>query len=758
MPSGSGNGGGLFSSITSLFSSANLGEGSSSSSSGGKYLDRKRSVGGLPTTMRRGPPRSLDDDDPAWRLPYGQYGSEPNTASSTNGIYPPSSASPLSSNFNKANSRMLSSNGGESTATLVPGAQSRTSLSLSTNVSIPSTAYPPLKHTWRRIRSWCNKNYTELADTLNWPATEAQLDDLELTIGFALPPAVRDSYLCYDGQELESNQSCSDGLFFGLPLLSLDQIAEEWRFWRNVDDDPSTGANPEVKGWMCSCPAGWVRPEYSCRGWIPLITDRVGNYVGVDLSPNPGNGGSPGQVILFGRDFDTKIVLWRGEGEGGWGRFLQYIAEEFESGEIWTLEEEHSNDSNDEEDAIGYESYFSGGGSGAGRGGGDRGGDGAAGFKLKGEYKGWPVLEAWADRSMRCWEEIGMPAGQPAWRSDHQQPPSVVLPGDQLEVDENGESFDAESSMNAAHRYQDAGSGSNSSSTTAIQGPTKSDHSHPLESSSPIATPSTPNLDEGKRTADTLSPPPMHTPRFRQKQREDPSSDTLQQQLRPRKPVPAPAASLDLPTIDDVRAAHAAAMASQLRSGGNYHYDMENGARPPAGMGGMGMGMGMRNNRPYASRDEVYDHGSVPYAVRRSDDVRVNLSRDDDGVELDNRTSTEGLYSTQRNNDAALVNYNDSNRGSQTNVNSLSAPSIGAGRTLFAASRSSEAVDNLIDASSSSDVSIQIEGTRAAANQHGGNTNNIPSVSSPLASQVPIFGATTNDSFTGDVNKQPLTA
>lgn len=147
MPSRSGTGGGLFSSITSLFSSASIGEGSSSSSSGGNYLDRKRSVGGLPTSLRRGPPRSLDDDDPAWRLPYGQFGSEPNTATSSNGAYPPSSASPLNSTFGN-NKRMLASNGlgAESTTTLVPGAQSRPSLSLSTNVSIPSTAYPPLKH------------------------------------------------------------------------------------------------------------------------------------------------------------------------------------------------------------------------------------------------------------------------------------------------------------------------------------------------------------------------------------------------------------------------------------------------------------------------------------------------------------------------------------------------------------------------------------------------------------------------------------
>ncbi|KAL9936718.1 hypothetical protein V8E36_004786 [Tilletia maclaganii] len=279
---------------------------------------------------------------------------------------------------------------------------------------MPSTAYPPLRHTWNRIRKWSRRNYTELADTLNWPATETQLDQLEMTIGMALPPAVRESYLCYNGQETESKQSCSDGLFFGLTLLSLERVAEEWNFWRAVDDDPATGANSDVNAAMASCPDGWVRPVYSSRGWVPLISDNVGNYIGVDLFPHPSGAGSPGQVIAFGRDLDTKVVLWRGDGEGGWGRFLQSFAEELESGECYTLGDDNgTGSSGEEEDSIGYESYFSNGGAGASKGGGDHGGDGAAGFRLTGEYKGWPVIEAWADRSMRFWQTVGLQASMP---------------------------------------------------------------------------------------------------------------------------------------------------------------------------------------------------------------------------------------------------------------------------------------------------------------------------------------------------------
>ncbi|KAE8233692.1 hypothetical protein CF326_g1271 [Tilletia indica] len=279
---------------------------------------------------------------------------------------------------------------------------------------MPSNAYPPLRHTWNRIRKWANRNYTELSDTLNWPATETQIDALEMTIGMPLPPAVRESWLCYNGQETESKQSCSDGLFFGLALLSLERIAEEWQFWRAVDDDPATGANAEVNAAMASCPDGWIRPVYSSRGWIPLMSDNVGNYIGVDLFPHPSGAGSPGQVIAFGRDLDTKVVLWRGDGEGGWGRFLQSFAEELEAGECFTLGGDgDAGSSGEEEDSIGYESYFSNAGGGASKGLGDRGGDGAAGFRLTGEYKGWPVVEAWADRSMRFWQTVGLQAGMP---------------------------------------------------------------------------------------------------------------------------------------------------------------------------------------------------------------------------------------------------------------------------------------------------------------------------------------------------------
>jgi cell wall assembly regulator SMI1 len=270
---------------------------------------------------------------------------------------------------------------------------------LHTNV-LPNSPYPPLSQTWTRIRSWLSREYPELGDTLNYGILPIDLSEIEIQFGFALPTVVRESYLCVDGQEPESAAGCSEGLFFGLTLLPLETVLEEWRFWREIDGDPSTATLREA---MESIPPGWVRKSYSQRGWIPLIADKAGNYVGIDL--NPGERGSVGQVIVFGRDFDTKVVLWKGDGPTGWAKWLASFVDELEIGDGFEIGACDASEGS--EDDVGYESYFyDGSGRGQGDGGGDTGSGG--GLRYTGEYRGWNVLEAWADRSLRKWHEAGV--------------------------------------------------------------------------------------------------------------------------------------------------------------------------------------------------------------------------------------------------------------------------------------------------------------------------------------------------------------
>lgn len=266
----------------------------------------------------------------------------------------------------------------------------------STLSSLPP--YPSLDQTWTRIRTWLSTEYPELGDTLNWGILPQDLNDIEVQFGFRLPSVIEESYLIVDGQEAESAAGCSEGLFFGLYFLPLEDVLEEWRFWREVDEDPATGGNARLRESMQSIPPGYVRRIYSQRGWIPLVTDKVGNYLGIDL--NPDEQGSAGQVIIFGRDFDTKVVMWKGDGPVGWARWLANFAEELENGEGFEVGAT-SDGSEGSDDGVGYESYFDNGGTKA-----DGGGE-SSGLRLAGEYRGWNVLEAWADRSVKRWHEAG---------------------------------------------------------------------------------------------------------------------------------------------------------------------------------------------------------------------------------------------------------------------------------------------------------------------------------------------------------------
>ncbi|GAA6043627.1 hypothetical protein JCM8097_008297 [Rhodosporidiobolus ruineniae] len=290
----------------------------------------------------------------------------------------------------------------------------------------PSTTsrYPPIPQTFSRLRSLLSQQSPLLLDSLAPPppygARDAALLSLQSAIApYRLPPAVIDSYLQHDGQDAFSlgSASSSTGLVYGLWWLPLERVEEEWSFWRKLEcagglrrgtgvggdafsaraaEAPRGGRahpyRPEEAGTeagstraaseqekdgeedgdgvegMSSFPPGWVRARYSHPGWLPLLTDRCGNYIGVDLDPPPPSSsaspastpggsrahsrtgsmsisgapvgyGQPGQVIAFGRELDSKVVLFPGDGPGGWARFLAAFVEDVERGEFARLGE-----------------------------------------------------------------------------------------------------------------------------------------------------------------------------------------------------------------------------------------------------------------------------------------------------------------------------------------------------------------------------------------------------------------------------------
>jgi cell wall assembly regulator SMI1 len=214
---------------------------------------------------------------------------------------------------------------------------------------------PPVVDSWARIDAWAESHYPELFDQLCYPATPQDVDDLEAELDCTLPMDVRQSLYVHDGQDRGGKPT---GILFGVTLLDCEDIVEEWQLWKTVaqayvhetivepstqpttpqsEDAPSTSSRVNQQrrqskifgatSRFANCrPPDTIQKVYAHPAWIPLAKDFSGNNIAVDLCPGPR--GTWGQIILFGRDCDTKYVVAR-----SWASFLAAVADDFEGGE-----------------------------------------------------------------------------------------------------------------------------------------------------------------------------------------------------------------------------------------------------------------------------------------------------------------------------------------------------------------------------------------------------------------------------------------
>jgi len=168
-----------------------------------------------------------------------------------------------------------------------------------------------------RLDAWFAAHLPTDRYVFNPPAKEAEIDALERLIGLKLPRAYRQLYSWHDGEEGDRW-----GHIYGLPLLPLDEAAVQWKAWNAVLADFDEDRYKIPGG---AWPEGAVDPAYINPRWIPLTHDGSGNHIGMDFDPWPN--GRVGQVILFGRDQDVKVVLAE-----SLGKFLEWIAGLLEGG------------------------------------------------------------------------------------------------------------------------------------------------------------------------------------------------------------------------------------------------------------------------------------------------------------------------------------------------------------------------------------------------------------------------------------------
>lgn len=219
---------------------------------------------------------------------------------------------------------------------------------------------PPISHSWKKIDRWAENNYEELFDQLCEGCTQNDVNELEHDLDCSLPLEVRESLQVHDGQE---RGGLPTGIIFGCMLLDCEEIVQEWKNWRVVNEEflsASTVAHPrpplkayggassssappppppsnqlwrqELLDKQDSQPPRAIQKAYAHPSWIPIARDWGGNNIAVDLAPGPA--GKWGQVIIFGRDYDCKYVIAR-----SWSAFLAMLADDLTSEHVFVDEE-----------------------------------------------------------------------------------------------------------------------------------------------------------------------------------------------------------------------------------------------------------------------------------------------------------------------------------------------------------------------------------------------------------------------------------
>lgn len=217
---------------------------------------------------------------------------------------------------------------------------------------------PPVSHSWKKIDRWAEKNYPELWDQLGEGCTQNDINELEHELDMSLPQDVRDSLSVHDGQERGGRPT---GIIFSCMLLDCEEVVQEWKNWKIVNEEYLTGARKQSysnKGlsngassssasqaqngnrfWRQelldrqeSQPPKAIQKAYAHPSWIPLARDWGGNNIAVDLAPGPM--GKWGQVILFGRDYDCKYVIAR-----SWAHFLANVADDLSTEKVFVDED-----------------------------------------------------------------------------------------------------------------------------------------------------------------------------------------------------------------------------------------------------------------------------------------------------------------------------------------------------------------------------------------------------------------------------------
>ncbi len=143
---------------------------------------------------------------------------------------------------------------------------------------------------WQRVERWLSADAPEVLARLPAGASDIALVEAEATLGFALPPELRESLSVHDGNDEAFELYRPDGVLLG-SLLPLRDMIEGW--------ESLAGAYGDGHNDSSAMPLAGVKRRWFHRLWIPILGG-LGDYACIDL--DPARGGKRGQVIDWAHD------------------------------------------------------------------------------------------------------------------------------------------------------------------------------------------------------------------------------------------------------------------------------------------------------------------------------------------------------------------------------------------------------------------------------------------------------------------------
>jgi cell wall assembly regulator SMI1 len=150
----------------------------------------------------------------------------------------------------------------------------------------------------QRVINWLTINASRIVEfSLNKPATDEQISNLQKHFDKKLPEDFINLYKTYNGMNDEENMG---NFFYAMPFLSIDNIIADKEFRNTQSKDiapiPLNHFDKEIDG------TNFYNPN-----WLALCFDGSRSYLRLDLSPS--DKGTYGQIIFVDGDYNVGLLI-----------------------------------------------------------------------------------------------------------------------------------------------------------------------------------------------------------------------------------------------------------------------------------------------------------------------------------------------------------------------------------------------------------------------------------------------------------------